>query len=165
MELSDLNERQLDSFIDNYRTQGKVTGGKFSLSELQLERQRRIKSPFPPADVAKTIVTLAKKSADGLVTYKEIWQVYRPDAVWVGNAPRSEMAKALGSVIAYCIDNSLPILTTLVVRGDSRSHSDEAKINIWNEAQSLGVDVGLDPAAFVQQQQIAALKLAEEWPE
>ncbi len=162
MALEDLTDRQVNSFIANYERSGKAEGGKFSLSELLLEKQRRIVSPFPPAETAKTIVEMAQASKDGLVTYKEVWQKFRPNAVWTGNAPRAEMAKALGRVIAYCIDNKLPILTALVVKGSTRSHSPEAVQNICNEARSYGIDVGTDPYGFVKSQQDRSRSLIVE---
>lgn len=162
MQLDGLSDRQLDAFIKNYADRGKEQGGKFSLADLRLEKQRRIKSPFPPRETAAEIVTLAKASKDGLVSYKEVWQRFRPDRVWTGNAPRAEMAKALGSVIAFCVDQRLPVLTTLVVRGGSRSHSEEAISNIYNEAKGLGVEVGLDAVAFVAREQEAARALSPD---
>ena len=73
------------------------------------------------------------------------------------------MAKALGRVIAFCIDGGLPIISTLVVRSGSRDHSDEAISNIYNEAKSLGSTVGPDPKAFVLDQQSKARQLALDW--
>lgn len=160
MGVSELSDQQLESFIGNYRRQGKETGGKFSLHELLLEQKRRIKSPFPPREVAKAIVELAQRSEDGLVSYKQVWEVFRPGAEWIGNAPRAEMAKALAQVIAYCVDNELPLLSTLVVRAGQRSQSEEAIANIYNEARSLGVAVGPDARAFVLEQQQKARALA-----
>lgn len=156
MQLSELSERQLNTFIKNYEASGRTVGGIFSLADLKLEKLRRTKSAFPPKAVAESIVSLARKSPDGLVSYKEIWVAFRPDQPWIGNAPRAQMAKALGSVIAYCVDKKLPILTTLVVRADSRSQSEDAINNIYNEAKSLGVDVGMSPRNFVIEQQTAA---------
>ena len=163
MQICELSDRQIGSFIENYRARDAEVGGKFPLSELLLEQKRRIVSPFPPEETARTIVRLAHHSADGLVSYKEVWEVFRPGKVWTGNAPRSEMAKALGRVIAFCIDGGLPIISTLVVRSGSRDHSDEAITNIYNEAKSLGSTVGPDPKAFVLDQQSKARQLALDW--
>lgn len=162
MSIADLSEKEISSFIDNYKRAGKETGGKFTLAELKLEQKRRIKSPFPPREVAKTIIELAQKSEDGLVSYKQVWEVFRPGAKWIGNAPRTEMSKAFGQVIPYCIDNGLPVLTTLVVLANQRSQSDEAVANICNDVRSLGVDVGPDPRAFVMEQQEKARALVIE---
>ncbi|WP_447765298.1 hypothetical protein [Sphingopyxis panaciterrae] len=162
MALEDLTAQQINSFIANYENSGKIEGGKFSLSELRLEKQRRIISPFPPAETAKAIVEMAQTSKDGLVTYKDVWQRFRPNAVWTGNAPRAEMAKALGRVIAYCIDNELPILTALVVKGSTRSHSPEAIQNICNEVRSYGIDVGTEPREFVKGEQDRSRTLVAE---
>ena len=160
MQLGDLSDRQLSAFIRNYEADGRTEGGKFSLTDLRLEQQRRIKSPFPPRETALEIVRLAKASSDGLVTYKEVWQRFRPEQTWTGNAPRAEMAKALASVIAFCVDHDLPILTALVVRGDSRSHSEDAVMNIYREANELGVKVGIDAQAFVRREQETARSLS-----
>lgn len=160
MKIGALSDKQIDAFIENYIKRGVENGGKFSLAELRLERIRRSKSPFPARDTAMTIVELAQLTDDGLVSYKQIWEQFRPGKTWTGNAPRSEMAKALAQVIAYCADNDLPVLTTLVVRGDSRSHSEQAVENIYNEARSLGFDVGSDAKAFVEDQQAQARALS-----
>ena len=153
MQLSELSDKQIHTFIKNYEDNGQDKGGIFSLAELKVEILRRTKSPFPAVEVARTIVSLSQRSTDGLVSYKQVWERFRPNAVWVGNAPRTEMAKALGSVIAYCIDKNLPILTTLVVQAGKRMHSEKAILNIYNEARSFGVDVGLDANAFVKGEQ------------
>ena len=162
MSVSDLSEREIDSFIRNYVDRGMNVGGKFALAELKLEKMRRVKSPFSPKETAKVIVEHAKKSPDGLVTYKQIWEVFRPGAIWIGNAPRTEMAKVLAAVIVYCVDNKLPILSTLVVRANPRNHSEEAIVNIYNEAKSLGLEVGSDAHLFVKNQQDIALNLTHD---
>lgn len=161
MQLSEHTDKEVDNFISNYEKSGKTTGGKFNLGQLRAEKLRRIKSPFPPVDVAKTILALACGSHDGLVTYKEVWQKFRPESQWVGNAPRAEMAKALGAVVAYCIDNGMPILTTLVVQAARRSHSEQAILQIYSEAKSYGIEVGLDPKRFVEDQQEKSRKVTQ----
>ncbi|MEO5705821.1 MAG: hypothetical protein ABIT10_02990 [Alteraurantiacibacter sp.] len=162
MSLADLSEHQIDAFIANYVSRGLESGGKYALAELKLERLRRVKSPFSPAETARVIVDLARKSNDGLVTYKEVWSVFRPNATWIGNAPRAEMAKALAAVIVYCVDKKLPILTTLVVLASSRNHSTEAIENIYKEAKSLGVETGSNAPEFVKEQQCSSLALSNE---
>ena len=62
------------------------------------------------------------------------------------------VADSLYRVIHYCVTNDLPILTVLVVRSNNRKLSGDAVKNIYNECRDLGVDVGLDPDAFVQTQ-------------
>lgn len=161
MKLDEFTEKEIENFIANYVKQGKEAGGKFTLAELRLEKQHRIKSPFPPAEVAKAIVRLAKESSDGLVSYKQVWEVFRPESKWIGNAPRTETGKALGAVIAYCADHGLPLLSTLVVQAGKRSHSDDAIANIHNEARKLGLNTGADAKAFVFRQQEEALELLE----
>jgi hypothetical protein len=55
-------------------------------------------------------------------------------------------------VIYYCVTNRLPIITVRVVRANNRKLSDEAIANIYTECRELGVDVGLDPKVFVDNQ-------------
>jgi len=43
-------------------------------------------------------------------------------------------------------------LTVLVVRSSNRKLSSKAVENIFRECRELGVDVGLDPKAFVDKQ-------------
>ena len=106
---------------------------------------------------------MAKISSDGLVTYKQVWNEFKPDQAWQGNASQQQVANALGRVIAYCVDNQIPIVTTLVVRSDTRTHTDQAISHIYNEASSLGVDVGVDAQSFVNDQQHKARSLKESW--
>ena len=40
----------------------------------------------------------------------------------------------------------------LVVRADNRKLTGKAVMNIYNECRELGLDVGLDPDAFVRSQ-------------
>lgn len=157
--ISEFSDRELDNLITNYRKSGKEEGGVYALAEVRLEKARRIKSPFPPRDVAKVIVESAQQSDDGNVTYKEIWLAFRPDDDWMGNMSQTEVGNALGRVIAWCVDNQLPILSTLVVRSDSRKHTAQAEQNIYDEAKNLGVDVGIHPRMFVQGQAEKARKL------
>ena len=162
MTLDDLTDKEIENFISNYEKSGKETGGKFTLAELRVEKLRRIKSPFPPAEVAKAIVSIARESEDGLVTYKEVWEKFRPNSRWIGNAPRTETGKALGAVIAYCIDNNLPLLSALVVQANKRAHSDDAIMHIHNVAREHGIDTGVDAKIFVKRQQEEALKLVAD---
>lgn len=153
MALNDLSDQEITRFISNYKRSDKVVGGKYALSDLLIEQRRRIASPFPSRDVAKAIVDLANSSSDGLVTYKELWHYFEPEIPWKGHASQGVLGKALGRVIALCVDEGWPILTTLVVRTDNRTHAERAVQNIYNEAKSLGFEVGLVPRDFVASQQ------------
>lgn len=153
MGIGGLSDPEIVTNIRNYRKAGKEVGGKYSLAELLLEQRRRIPSPFPPCDVAKAIVELASQSPDGLVTYKELWHCFEPELSWQGHASQGKLGKALGRVIALCVDEGWPILTTLVVRTDNRKHSAKAIENIYDEAKALNLEVGLVPMKFVADQQ------------
>jgi hypothetical protein len=150
--VSDLSDNELEIMEANYRRAGRTEGGKFSLREVLLERKRRKPSAFDTREVAARIVELAGCSADGFVTYGEIWKSFRPESQWEGHKNLRIMADTLGRVIYYCVKHQLPILTVLVVRGSNRKLSDQAIENIYNECRELGINVGFDPRAFVQSQ-------------
>jgi hypothetical protein len=79
MPISDLSDTELDRFEASYRRAHKTEGGKYSLSEILLEKRRRAPSVFGVREVAAKIVELATLSDDGLVTYGDIWnQSTRP---------------------------------------------------------------------------------------
>ena len=148
MGIEQLSDEQLDAFESNYRKAKKTDGGKYSLSEILLEKLRRKPAVFGTRRVAAKIIELAQQSEDGLCTYGQIWSEFRP------NTPSS----SLGRVVHYCVKNNLPILTTLVVQTGTRRLSHEAIQNIYNECRELGVSVGSDP--FVRTQAELARRLA-----
>jgi hypothetical protein len=150
--ISDLSDDELDRFEAAYRRANKTEGGKYSLSEILLEKKRRKPSAFGVRDVAAKIVELAAASDDGFVTYGDIWNAFRPDTPWEGHKTLRIVADSLGRVIYYCVRNRLPILTVLVVRASNRKLSSKAVENIYRECRELGVEVGLDPKAFVENQ-------------
>jgi hypothetical protein len=152
MPISDFSDAELDSFEVNYRKAGKTEGGKYSLHEVLLEKLRRKPNPFGVREVATKIIELARNSNDGLLTYGDIWTVFRPNTPWEGHKTLRIVADSLGRVVHYCVMNNLPILTVLVVRADNRKLSSKAIGNIYNECRELGVNVGLDPNAFVHSQ-------------
>jgi hypothetical protein len=152
MSISDLSDTELDRFEASYRRANKAEGGKYSLSEILLEKRRRKPSAFGVREVAAKIIELAKLSDDGLITYGDIWNAFRPGVPWEGHKTLRIVADSLYRVIHYCVTNQLPILTVLVVRGSNRRLTNEAIQNIFNECRELGVDVGIDPKTFVNTQ-------------
>jgi len=152
MPISALSDKQLDQLEANYRRANKTQGGTYSLSEVLLEKNRRRPNPFGVREVAAKIVELARLSDDGFVTYGDIWKAFRPDVPWEGHKTLRIVADSLCSVIHYCVTNRLPVLTVLVVRGSNRSLSKQAVENIFRVSRELGLDVGLDPKAFVDGQ-------------
>ena len=157
-----LTDPQIASMIRNYRKAGRETGGIYSLSELLLEQRRRTPSIFPTRELAQKIVAMSRQSPDGLVTYGELWSSCLPDRPWEGNNSRRIMANALSRVIAYCVDNNLPVMTVLVVRQSPRALSDDAIRNIYDESRQLGIDVGHEPRAFVERQRQSAIELSDK---
>jgi hypothetical protein len=160
MGIEQLTDKELDTFESNYRKAKKTEGGKYSLSEILLEKLRRKPTVFGTQQVAAKIVELAQNSADGLCTYGQIWSEFRPDTPWEGHKTLSVVASSLGRVVHYCVTNNLPILTTLVVQTATRRLSQAAVQNIYNECRDLGVSVGPDPEAFVSRQAELARNLA-----
>jgi hypothetical protein len=154
-------DKQLANLENNYLKKQAETGGPFSLAEVRLEILRRLPSPMDKVEVARKIVELAKATEDHLTTYGELWSSLNPDQDWKGNATQQIVANSLGQVIAYCVDNDMPILTTLVVRASNRQLSDEAVGHIYNESRSLGVQTGPDPKAFVANQRDLAIAWTE----
>jgi hypothetical protein len=166
MSISDLSDAQLDQFDANYRRLNKMDGGKYSLSEILLERRRRSPSAFGVREVAAKIVELSASSPDGLITYGDVWNAFRPGRPWEGHKTLRIVADSLYRVVHYCVANRLPILTVLVVRGGTRRLTSEAIENIFNECRDLGVNVGHDPSAFVDRQiELSRAVVSENLPE
>lgn len=159
MSIQLLSDKQLDNLEANYIRMGVKIGGRYTLAEVRLEKLRRLPSPLDTVAVAQRIVELARASTDGLTTYGELWASFNPDKGWMGNATQQTVANALGRVVAYCISTGMPIVTTLVVRSGSRKLSEDAIMNIFNEAKELGLNTGADPQQFVQRQRAAAMAL------
>jgi hypothetical protein len=151
MPISDLTDHQLDRFEANYRQKNKTEGGIYSLSEIMLEKRRRKPSEFGVREVAAKIIELAAASEDGLVTYSDLWSAFRGDP-WTGHKSLKIISNSLDRVIYYCVTNRLPILTVLVVQKHTRALSRKAVEGIYESCRDLGVDVGLDPTAFVEQE-------------
>jgi hypothetical protein len=162
MPISDLSDKQLDIFEGAYRKAGKIVGGKYSLSEILLEKKRRRPSVFGVREVAAKIIELATESSDGLVTYGDLWKAFCPNTPWEGHKTLRVVADSLGRVIHYCIINNLPILTVLVVQASNRKLSDDAIRNIATECRELGLQVGPDPGAFVDHQKTLARSVIVE---
>ena len=99
MGIEQLTDDQLDSFESNYRKANKTDGGKFSLSELLLEKLRRKPATFGTRQVATKIVELAQNSEDGLCTYGQIWSEFRPNTPWEGHKTLAVVAASLGRVV------------------------------------------------------------------
>lgn len=162
MTIADLSAKELDNLEANYIRLGKTTGGKYSLHEARLEKLRRQPNPFGTRESFIKIIELAKDSTDGKLTYGDLWSAFRPDEKWKGQGTATIVKQALGRVAVYCVDHGLPIVTVLVVHSGNRELSAKAKENIFNAARDLGVDVGVDPEAFVERQIVGAMRISTD---
>ena len=158
MSIQNLSDKQIENLINNYRARGLAEGGKYSLSEARLEQQRRIATDVPIDQIFSRILELSRESADGLMTYGELWDSIYPNRGWKGNYALAIMANILGKVIGYCIDHGFPIVTTLVVRQSPRRLDQRAVDNIFSEVKELGSDVGAQSAESFCEKEAAASK-------
>lgn len=162
MTIANLTAKELNNLEANYVRLGMTTGGKYSLHEARLEKLRRQPNPFGTRESFIKIIELAKGSTDGKLTYGDLWAAFRPNEKWRGQGTATIVKQALGRVAAYCVDHGLPIVTVLVVHSANRELSTKAKENIFNAARDLGVDVGADPEAFVEQQIVGAMRISPD---
>ena len=145
MSIEDLPDNELNQYEANYRRANKSVGGKYTLSQILLEKAQRKPNVFGVRETAVKILDLTAASKDGLVTYGEISNAFRPNSPWEGNNTQKIVADALGRVVHYCVTNELPILTVLVVRGSTRALAKEAIANICNECRELGMMLDMIP--------------------
>ena len=160
MPISNLSDADLSAFAENYRRAGKTEGGKYTLIEILMEERRRLPSFQSPRTITQRIVELAKISPDKRVSYGELWSSFNPDLKWEGHKTQKIVRDALARVIHYCVEKHLPIVTVLVVRQGPRTLTADAIQNIYDECKALGVDVGLDPVAFVTTETDRSQRLA-----
>jgi len=161
MPITDLTDDELEALIGNYRRLGVTEGGIYSLSEALLEQRRRIKTLVPVPQVFDAILELSGQSPDGLITYIDLWKALFPGVAWKGNASVTQIAKVLAQVIGYCVDKGAPIVTTLVVRKQTRKLDQSAIENIYSESKDFGLDVGAHGAnEFCKRHEVASKELA-----
>ena len=151
MLIGEWTTEELEILVQRYREKGIKEGGKFTLAELLLELKRRTPSKFGGLEVVTGIIDLARKSATGLITYGELYNHLSGGLPWRGLATVSEMSRALDLGIHYCVQNSLPILTVIVVRQTGKLTGDAVQ-GIYDECKELNVDVGISPETFVKRQ-------------
>jgi len=157
--IEELSEVELSRFIRNYQASDKSEGGIFQLSELLVERLRRTPTIKSPRDVFKFVVEAASAATDGQTTYQEVWGFLQPGEPWKGNHSIKVVGGTLGAVIAYCVQNELPIVSTLVVQSGNRKLSDRAVQNIYNDCKLYGVNVGPIAEKFVARETQRAREL------
>jgi hypothetical protein len=166
MSLKGFSSEQL-SALEKSLMDGSARGVRFSLADVRSEMRRRQPGRrFDPRVIAATIIQQARASQDGCTTYGQLWKQLTGGSDWVGNASQSTMGRELGRLIAYCHQNGLPILSTLVVRQNQGVLSDAAVNAICEDCIKLGIEVGPDRNAFVSAQATASRQVvAEQLPD
>jgi hypothetical protein len=157
--VEELTDEQLENIVNNYERNNVSVGGPYSLRQVKLEQLRRINPAFPPRDVAKFIIERSNQSDDGFVTYLDIWKHFKPQEPWHGHKSLREIMNVLGAVVHFCVNNNLPVITSLVVRTNTRKQTENAVENMYEEAKKFGMNVGLVAADFVSQQQSESRQL------
>lgn len=158
--LGEWSNEQIQNLIDNYMARGVEVGGVYPLSELHLEQRRRLCPSVTISQVVDIICEHSRESHDGLTTYGEVFAKLFPCEKWIGNEPRSRMSKILDSVIGYCVDKGLPLVSVLVVRKSPRRLDSLAEEEIVRVAKSLGINV-IDEGAFFKEQVSASKAFAK----
>ena len=157
--LGDLTERKIRAMIQNYDTNGRTTGGKWSRAELVLELDRRKPAIFVPRDFALKILTLCHASPDQRVSYSELWLAYHAAPLPKGQAWAKKITDGLAVLGAWCVDNDLPILSTLVVNNATRELKDAACENVWSYVKAIKNDASVSARDFVDEQAKLAMDL------
>ena len=154
-----LSDAELSNLEHRYKLRGVTKGGIFTLSEVRAERFRRAANGLGGAEIYQLILDLAQVNADGFTTYLDLHRAVFPSRTWCGHTAVRAIKQVLHEAIIYCVDNSLPIVTALVVRSDTRHLSPEALLNIYHCAGDMGLSVGTDPENFVTEQILKAFDL------
>jgi len=154
-----LSDSELSNLEHRYKIRGVTKGGIFTLSEVRAERFRRAANGLGGAEICQLILDLAEVNADGFTTYLDLYHAVFPSRTWCGHTSIGAIKRVLHEAIIYCVDNSLPIVTALVVRSDTRQLSPEALLNIYHCAGEMGLSVGTDPENFVTEQILKAFDL------
>ena len=157
-----LSDSELKAIEENYRKKEAVEGGPYPLSIVLLERLRRRPCELNPRLVSEFIINQSKKELDQLITYGQIWDHFLPDQKWTGHKSLKLISDVLYKIVYLCVINNVSIITTLVVQANIRTLSDEAIQNIYHTAKELGVSVGSDPCAFVENHRRNSLVLNSE---
>lgn len=157
--LRDLTEREIRAMIKNYDRNGQTSGGKWSRSELVLELDRRKSTVYPPHHLAQIILRMCHVSYDRRVSYKELWLAHNEGPLPKGQNWVKPLTDGLAVLGAWCIDNDLPILSTLVVNDQKRELSDQAASNVWNYMKDKLPNVPLNAREFVEQQAVLSMEM------
>lgn len=154
MGIEALTVSQLKDNVRRYREQGVTTGGHYSLAELLLELNNRVKpGAFGTVETARKIIELSGQSTEGLISYGDLWKAFRPNEPWSVFKSRKAVTDALAQVGYYCVRHKLPLIITLVVNAGKNALTDKAKSNIYEFWTERGLESDGDRDAFITRQQ------------
>lgn len=156
-----LTDGELASLEHNHISKGVTVGPLYTLREIRNELMRREARGYDGKHVTRTIMELCASSPHFVVTYGELYKALHPTEEWSAHGSLNKIKRSLGACILYCVENDLPIISTLVVRASDNDLSDGAKTNIYNTCERLGHDVGGDPEDFVLRNTIAAMYIVQ----
>lgn len=108
------------------------------------------------------MIVLSSKSPDGLMTYVDLWNALYPQTPWRGHGALHIIGKVMGRVTAHCVDQGLPILTTLIVQKGTRRMSEFAMKNVFAACKERGMKTDhVNAIAFCPHQQTEAIRYAK----
>ena len=156
-QLSNHEISQLETRIIN--SQG--AGQTYTLSQVVSVKLSRQAPNFGGRDVTRLILAKSEENQDSLVTYKELWQSCYPSKTWKGQNSVREVMYILGKAVDYCLDNAQPVVTSIVVRKNSRTNSAKAKNNMFEAARAKRtLPTGMGPENFIGQEAHATLQMS-----
>ena len=150
--IEERSTKELENLRKNYLAKDKIEGGPHTLVEVNKELLNRKGSDLDGKDIVNAIISLTNNSPSGITTYGELFTKIH-NKKFIGNSSQSKISKDLDRVIYYCIQNELPIITTLVMRKNQEKLTEQAIQNIYDECKDLGVDVPASPDTFVKSEQ------------
>lgn len=160
MPIEHLNDHEI-SQLETRIVASQGAGQDHSLSAVLSVKLSRQAPDFSGRDVTRLILAKSQESHDGLVTYKELWQSCYPGKNWLGQNSVNTIMKILGHAVNYCLDNGLPIVTSIVVRKDSRDNSAKAKNNMFEATIARRtLPPGMGPEAFVTREKTATRQMS-----
>ena len=159
--ISAYSDAELKSLEHNYRKSARTSGGTFTLRDVMNEKARRVTGGLDGTRLVRLILDLSNKHDDGYATYADLWAALFPAKPWSGNATIRATMEVMDIAIKHCVDNGLPIVTTLIVRTRTRKHSPNAVSNIYQAARTYGAVVGTSEENFVATQIVRSINLAQ----
>jgi hypothetical protein len=157
--IEDESIKGLKNLEKNYMEKNRTEGGVYTLVEVRRELLRRNGGIHNGETVYKAIFALLTTSSSGFITYGELF-VKLHNKLWKGNGSQGLITKDLYAAIYYCVQNQLPILTSLVIRKDETQPTSEAMQNIYDCAKQSGIkDMPGSVEKFVLEQQQNSLQL------